>query len=187
MLDEISELAIDFYKDKAAKPEWTDKFIKEYQQEESDGYISLARAFEAYNKINSEMEKSPDIRVHALRDLDKDFVLNVKCNKDDGEPNQKWHFLVAFCAMVELEGSEKEKSLFSKSYPCPELRLWLIEAAKDGNIIKEEDVKAAYNAAKDYKNGKINKVAWNNLWLDSSNAYNAYEKKIEAVISKANS
>lgn len=186
----LTRKAVDFYKDKNPKPYYTTLFLK-YHRQKSKGYIDFARIFESddksgkeditqlnnYIKIKNLIEQDNLDEVYALRGLNSEFVQNVKDNQLAGEPNQKWHFLVSYCAQSELEGSRI--NIFDRRITCPELWLWLIEEAKDNNIIKDEDVEKVYQQAIMFRtegNG-FGKNEWK-AFLDS------YREKVKTIIMK---
>lgn len=134
-----------------------------------------------YIEIKNLIEQNNLDKVHALRELDSGFVLNVKNDKTVGEPNQQWHFLVSYCAQWELEARRANKknkaNIFDRRIMCPELWLWLIEAARDNIIINDEDVIKVYEQAIKKKNKEIGNKEWN-TFLD------IYREKVKAIIMK---
>ncbi len=92
-----------FYNDKKEHYPYTDKFISEceFGQQNGGGYIQFA--------LNTGHE--------IIKDLAK--------------PNQKWHFLESYCInKIKNEGIEwLEEKAHPWSLQCPELLLWLVEAA----------------------------------------------------------
>lgn len=200
MYDSLTRKAVDFYKNKDSAPYYTTEFIKKYQQLDG-GYIAFAKIFESddksveelrnktkkqetvdqldnYIEIKNLIEQNNLDKVHALRELDSGFVLNVKNDYTVGEPNQQWHFLVSYCAQHELEArrANKKNKANILSIKCPELWLWLIEAARDDDIIKKEDVIEAYEQAIKYK-AIGNEEEWNDF-------LKIYKEKVKAIIMK---
>ncbi|HKM04090.1 MAG TPA: L,D-transpeptidase [Lachnospiraceae bacterium] len=176
--DTLTIKAINFYKKKEPTPPYTKEFMSKYRQEEG-GYIVFANKFILTNdksieeledvikkKKDGHLENIIEMRklieqgklgkVYSLEELDESFICCVKDDKSVGEPNQKWHFLVSYCAQYELEDMRKGKSkptanIFNRSITCPELWLWLIEVAQDDNIITGGYVEEVYNEAINYK------------------------------------
>lgn len=121
-----------------------------------------------------------------------------ECKYFRGEPNQKWHFLISWCAYKLLViKPENEKNTFfavpqnqenncitttvapwtkedlnnKPSYwtlvRCPELRLWMYEAAYDGEIITIDKIMQAYSEAVNCRLKKEeNKDFWYKCWKD---------------------
>ena len=98
-----------------------------------------------------------------LKRMPEKFILCQVNQSDSGlEPNQKWHFLVSWAAFALVAGkikkvvySEatqkypqenafKEKTGLANSFHCPELLLWMLEAAVDGENLTAADVSACY-------------------------------------------
>ncbi|NCC55181.1 MAG: hypothetical protein EOM11_06840 [Erysipelotrichia bacterium] len=204
--DTLTIKAIDFYKEKEPTPPRTKEFMSKYRQEEG-GYIAFANKFILTNdksieelgyvikqKKDGHLENIIEIKelieqgnlgkVYSLEKLDESFICCIKDDKSAGEPNQKWHFLVSYCAQHELEDMQKGESkptanVFNRNIICPELWLWLIETAKDGDIIKDDDVKKVYSKAIKYweKCNAFGKVQWNNF-IDE------YREKVKEIIMK---
>ena len=199
MHDNLTIRAINFYKNKDSAPFYTTDFIKKYQQS-GGGYIDFARIFKSddksveelrnkiqdpkkvaqlnnYIKIEDLIEQHDLDKVDALRGLDPGFILNIQIDKTAGEPNQKWHFLVSYCAQCEIKGSTA--NIFKESITCPELWLWLIEEARDNIILNDEDVKKVYEQAIIYKTigNKFGKEEWKYF-------LNIYREKVKAIIMK---
>lgn len=101
----------------------------------------------------------------------------VECRKL--EPNQKWHFLVSFCAyklVVEVDKQFKERTKTKVSefnsvikawlnIKCPELRLWMFEAAMDNKIITPANVQEMYRATVDKQlKRKTDSKWWSECW-----------------------
>jgi len=138
-----------------------------------------------YIEIKNLIKQGDLDKVDALRDVPLGFVLNVKNDYTVGEPNQQWHFLVSYCAQHELEArrANKDNEAMAKakakanilSIQCPELWLWLIEAARDDDIIKKEDVIEAYEQAVRLK--EIGNKEWNTF-------LKIYKEKVKAIIIK---
>lgn len=120
------------------------------------------------------------------------------------EPNQKWHFLVSWCAYKLLVKNDKKEFLdgiATKASPfgygmnekpvkwvgtktiikkeskitiqeheilCPELRLWMYEAAFDGEIITKDLIMKVYSEAVNLrlkiKKIKDEKAFWDKRW-----------------------
>lgn len=63
------------------------------------------------------------------------------------------------------ENALDKTCIFKTQIKCPELRLWLVETAKEGKYITDEDVLTLYDEACSYvKNRKDNLQQWNNAW-----------------------
>ena len=113
----VNEVIV-FFSGRKEHYEISDEFIKSgYQQNKNSGYMSKAR------------EKGLEI------------------NADKAEPNQKWHFVENYLKASLDDGSLKEDDDASKCYSsikCPELILWIAEAAG----IDKAKVEASANEAK---------------------------------------
>ncbi len=181
---------IRFYSNKDPKPHYTTEFIKEHQQP-GGGYINFAKVFQTqgkfvgepgqndnYEKINELIKQGELNKVFAFEKLDTDFITNIKVDKTIGEPNQKWHLLVSYFGQTELEGGKAKADLFKKSITCPELWLWLIEVAKDDEILCEYDIEVVYNQGLNYRARKITRKDWSDF-LDS------YRDKVKEIIFKS--
>ena len=95
-----------------------------------------------------------------LKRMPEEFILCQENRSYSGlEPNQKWHFLVSWAAfalvagkIVNSEATQKypqenafmEKTGLANSFHCPELLLWMLEAAVDGENLTAADVSACY-------------------------------------------
>ncbi len=153
----------------------TTKFINNYQQGD-DGYITFASIFSAkgkiqrtnktsnlldnYKRINILLSNNTYQEISPFCKLTKTFISDVSINKNIGEPNQKWHLLVSFYGQNAVEGTLSKSNIFKKSITCPELWLWMLEAAIDDSNITKDDVKALYTQACKYKNKLITKKEW---------------------------
>lgn len=141
-----------FFQDKLEHYPISDSFIEDYQQldnNDPNSYITYAR----------ETNHLVDPKKHA--------------------PNQKWHFLEAYCE-VKINENKGKADFSVKGFKCPELLLWMAEAAGiDDDIIKEassyakekidcirkDNPKSAYsNKAVSFMNKKLiedyNKPLW---------------------------
>ncbi len=181
---------IKFYSaiDSRANFHYTLSYEKEHRQP-NDGYIKTANVFMENEKKCDKKEKAfldwlqnknENGTLYDLKSLsfvkdDKDFDVFLEKRMIC----QKWHCIVSWYARLEYEGrlSEKEFSesihnkdawascIFKKSIKCPELRLWLVEAAKDNLKITDADVLNFYKEALKYSaNKKENITNWNNIW-----------------------
>lgn len=189
----LTRKAVDFYKNKDSAPYYTTCLLKKYQQS-SKGYIGFANYFvnngevakeltsknpdevkwlNNYKKIKDLIEQNNLDEVYALRGLNPKFILDIQTDKTVGEPNQKWHFLVSYCAQCELDGTTA--NIFNRSIICPELWLWLIEDAKDDINITEDDVKKVYEQAIIYK---AEGIKYKEKWKDFLDPYKEKVKKI---------
>ena len=127
---------IEFYKKCESHYTNTDSFIREFQQKDTTagkGYMANA---------------------HSAKRYKKKYKINVEfdINKDTAEPNQKYHFLCSYYEDYISWGDydwttselwNKEKKL--TDFRCPELLLWLVEAA---NVYTDEEMKAITEEAK---------------------------------------
>lgn len=183
---------IEFYSKKDDKEcKFTHEFEKNHLQK-GDGYIDTAKVFvgekddEEEKKFFQWLSENKG-EIFALKYLNKDFDILLK----NGVINQKWHCLVSWYARKEYMGeldekiysqkvSDKEASkicILKTQITCPELRLWLVESAKDGKIITDADVNFFSKAAITYSKNKIaNKKVWNKVWTE------IYRNKIEDII-----
>lgn len=201
IFEDFTYKAVDFYKDKEPKPKYTTEFVKHYRQK-SGGYIDFAKVFEdntereENDKWNIMCKNHKEIEnlagqekldeLHSLKGLGKDFIFNVGIDKEKGEPNQKWHFLVSYCAQKEIGHKRKLKNSIAnikdENITSPELWLWLFETAKDGVVITDEDIELVYESAIAYRNGtgryagQTNKRAEWILFLED------YKCKLEKII-----
>ena len=66
----------------------------------------------------------------------------------------------SFYGQNAVEGTLSKSNIFKKSITCPELWLWMLEAAIDDSNITKDDVKALYTQACKYKNKLITKKEW---------------------------
>ncbi|MCR5720462.1 MAG: hypothetical protein K6F84_07840 [Lachnospiraceae bacterium] len=153
---------IKFFKDKPSKknPE-TDKFINTYQQK-SGLYISLANAVmkndstkcdsrqrEYCEKLlgwKKEEAKEKLAQLLGLKENELTEVepLVIKIEKEQAEPNQKWHLFVSWFGWKKSEGKEPRIS----SAPCPELWLWMFEAS---GLFSDDEINEIFTAAKEYR------------------------------------
>lgn len=99
-----------------------------------------------------------------MKKMPKEFVrCQVNRSYSGLEPNQKWHFLVSWAAfalvadeiknvVVDSRATQKDpkKNAFESNkglataFHCPELLLWMLEAAVDGKNLTAADVSACY-------------------------------------------
>lgn len=176
----------------------TYSFEEKYRQSDG-GYINLAKVFdkkgdveECDNKLFFDwlLKKKKEGTIYELKSFwyvkkDKEFDIFL----NDSGVNQKWHCLVSWYAYKEFLGELNDDtyraSIIHKGYKtcilntknsCPELRLWLVEAAVDGKNITNDDVKQFKEKAEIYAKSKREKLTfWNEQWK-------VYRKKIEEVI-----
>lgn len=126
---------IEFFSKKNAHYELSDDFIKKYQQL-GRGYITYAREL---NKI-----------------IDKSLA----------EPDQKWHLLVSYYGIKEKQGElnleEQTKCWAINGLKCPELLLWMAEAAGcDIKKAKREAEKLCDNGRRKQAHVKIKElITW---------------------------
>lgn len=150
----------------------------------SGGYIGVANAF--INKVENDdkyfyqwlLGKDKDntmYNLNSLKFLPEDNDFDVFLEKD--KVNQKWHCLISWYARLECDGKLTEESyekeiqvsdetcILKKKNSCPELRLWLVEAAQEEKHITTEDVLEFKREAVSYsKNKQKNLKQWNKLW-----------------------
>lgn len=197
---------IKFYSRKAIENEEvfqkTNFFEKEHRQR-SSGYISLAQTFLSdgvlgeddndkrfYKWLRAKEEEQTIYQLRALRYLEKDAKFDIFLKHS--RLNQKWHCLVSWYAYTEFDGRLNDITYTEPIYMpdaqktcvlktgiiCPELRLWLVEAASDENNISGSDVERFMNEALTYVECR-NRKKWNEVWVE-------YRQKIERVIAVAN-
>lgn len=191
---------INFYVAKKSHYPITDLFCMNFKQKEG-GYVKV------YEDLSNE-KKSPDnaeffeiIRnnqelMEPLKWLEKLDEKEKKCYIDEKyqqlEPNQKWHFLISWMAFkIVVETNPLKNPTRVTKLPdnvkqfcgvnCPELRLWLFEAAMDNDIVKIQDVYEMYSKLVDGRREKDIRTYyskeceyWSECW-----------KKILSVIDKA--
>lgn len=182
---------IKFYSKKFIEDE--EHYINTYsfateQMQHNGGYIDTAKAF-IHNGVQGKkddqkfykwlLKKKDNDTLYSLKSLkylkeNDDFVFLI--NK---KVNQKWHCLISWYARLEHNGKLTEESykneikisdetcMFKMSITCPELRLWLVEAAIDEKYITNEDVENFKKEAIKYSKDKINnKKSWNKIWSE---------------------
>lgn len=121
---------IEFFSGRKEHYEISDDFIKSgYQQNKNSGYMDDARKG------------------------------GLEINADKAEPNQKWHFVENYLKVKIAEGTLKDDDDASKCYKCicPELVLWIAEAAG----IDKAKVEAVANEAKRIIDNGVNGYARN--------------------------
>ena len=92
----------------------------------------------------------------------KMFAEKIKLNKAEGEPNQKWHFLVSWLGMAWYQFNFGERKEFDPlGFICPELWLWVFEVSE---LFDTDTMEKLYDAAVKYRNG--NKDDWVKLKKD---------------------
>ncbi len=139
-----------FYYDKAEHYPISDRFIEKYQQRKN-GYLDFAKK--------------------------TGHLISANCH----EPNQKWHLFESwFLQTVEEKKTDDLKEIKCEGFKCPELLLWMAEAAEVKNelIIEAESYakekidevrnnnpEAAYSSeAVKYMNKKFNEKYNETLW-----------------------
>lgn len=191
----------------------SDLFMQNYRQKK-DGYISLYDVFisSEHGKVDGKpdsddrvfylilrdyWEQKPECKeLDWLQELSDEFVF---CEGDHQyrvlEPNQKWHFLVAWGAYSllgdvvaerlkkdKLDGAKARKitepafkdSGLGNGVRCPELLLWMLEAAVDGENVTLYDVLECYTDAVAYRcGGKFTPSKyWKKIEMRLANAVN---------------
>jgi hypothetical protein len=171
---------IKFFKNKPLTGIYTDKFIKEYQQS-GGGYISFARAIAERDPqkcdggqreycnylLGMKDKKEAAQKIAELLGIDPRTVeemnpLEVTVNREQGEPNQKWHLFLSWFGWKKY--IKKEPAIDRAS--CPELWLWMFESS---GVFDEEEVKELYEKAVAYKKASSE---WNGV-------LKAYRQKLE--------
>lgn len=90
------------------KPQYTTKFIKQYQQRNRSGNTYLYEA----------------------------KMQGKEVCKEKGEPDQKWHLLSSWYKYKELEICDKEIDQWC-NFRCPELLIWIAEVSGQEDKVKE--------------------------------------------------
>lgn len=197
---------IKFYSRKVMENE--DIFQKTYyfeneHRQRSGGYISLARTFLSdgvsgkddkekrfYKWLRAKEEEHTIYQLRAFRYLEEDTKFDIFLNH--ARLNQKWHCLVSWYAYTEFDGrlnditytepiympDAQKTCILKPGNRCPELRLWLVEAAADEKNISDSDVERFMNEALTYVECR-NRKKWNEVWVE-------YRQKIERAIVLAN-
>ncbi len=109
------------------------------------------------------------------------------------KPNQKWHLLISYYAyklivkrygieskVVEIDDIEKKVATVLGGLSCPELCLWMVEAAMDGKYITADEVKELSERIIEFKTegkGQWRSFRW---WKEN---VEKYSEKVKAVIS----
>lgn len=195
---------IEFYSRKVIENEEvfqkTYYFEKEHRQR-SGGYISLARTFLSggmigeddndkrfYEWLRAKEDEQTIYQLRALKYLEGDTEFDIFLNYS--KLNQKWHCLVSWYAYTEFQGRLNDKTytepicepdtqdscILKKSIRCPELRVWLLEAAVDGINVTNRDVDQFLKEALFYtEDREKNKSKWENVLAQ-------YNQKIIAAI-----
>lgn len=132
---------------------------------------SLWKPTEKETSPGGESNSTEPKQLKWLTVLPKEFVLCQENRSYSGlEPNQKWHFLVSWAAFSLVADKINEtinKKTVTQKYPkinaferfhglarlvkCPELLLWMLEAAVDGKNLTAADVSAYYADAVTYR------------------------------------
>ncbi len=195
---------IEFYLKKKEHYELTDQFMQEYTQK-NGGYIDL------YNKIGEENNlKNDDQQVldklqnefESLKDdnrlswLDQFTYDEIFCKNN---LNQRWHLLISWYAYKIILDKYPEINAISKATPlktidknttfefgagdCPELCIWMVEAAMDGKIITQKDLDDLFYQAKKFREKQKNEkgLHWKSFeWWKQEN--DNYRNKVAKVI-----
>jgi len=122
----------------------TEEFMENYRQKDG-GYIELAKAFMFYRALKEtqllEELKKLGVNIEELN------VFNPGFDEDQSEPNQEWHLFISYYAYKIWESGLNWDDTVEfwdkgKGLKCPELLLWLAEAAgcDDCDIAKAKKV-----------------------------------------------
>lgn len=129
---ELQEL-MSKYKDKEPNYFFTKKFIQEgYQQD----LINTENGDKYKRKYNG--------YIYNAREAIKKGNKEIKINYREAEPNQKWHFFDSYIKGNNIDVTQSAKKVYNRLL-CPELLLWIIEAAG----INKESVQKVYKKAKE--------------------------------------
>jgi len=169
---------IQFYVKKEKNQDKTNEFLNGGYGQVRGGYISFAneRGEDSKQVIQILQEKEAELKktkelcwLKALYDSKEVFL----SEEEKSKPNQKWHLLISYYAyklIVQRYGIKKvrvvedidaKKTTVFGCIRCPELCLWMVEAAVDGKILTHKDVKDLYANIVEIK--KQNRWYWN--WL----------------------
>lgn len=197
---------IEFYSEKYEENEEKCKntfYFEKNNRQDKGGYIEVAETFKNNGNIQNEKDKEYiDFYNYLIEKKENNTLYDLKAFKnirkefdiflENSKINQKWHCLVSWYAWLEWKQKLNEKKyentvetadatcIFNKRNTCPELRLWLVEAAaQNGKYITQDDVEKFKDEAVNYSNDrKNNKKNWNKLW-------EGYVSKILKEIKKA--
>lgn len=136
-----------------SKDEDYEKLVKKQILKSYEGDLRI------YGELkNNYKELIKEQRLTWLKDLDKNFILERR-QYSQLEPNQKWHLLISWYAYkiimdvydVEIGDARRLKENTEVNnwcgVKCPELCLWMQEAACDNRIITLEDIFEMYTEA----------------------------------------
>lgn len=141
-----------------------EKLVKKQRLKSYEGDLKI------YGELkNNYKELIKEQRLTWLKDLDKNFILVERRQYSKLEPNRKWHLLIFWYAYkiimdvydVEIGDARRlEENTEVNNWcgvKCPELCLWMLEAACDNRIITLEDIFEMYTEAVEIRRKKLKK------------------------------
>ena len=185
------EKIIEFYSHANEHYPISDLLVYKYAQKKG-GYVELADEFKGIVPIRDEDKKFFDSDViEQTKYTPLKYFFMPQSGK--GIPSQKWHFLISYYMYKEITGNKDIKKIEESKpddwyftddkrteYKCPELCLWMVEAAMEGNIITLEDVHELFYQAVEFKQNKQT-TKWEEYSWWVKNRKN-YWNKIQTVI-----
>lgn len=188
---------IQFYAKKERNQTKTNEFLNGGYGQVRGGYISFAneRGEDSKQVIQILQEKKEELlKIDELCWLETLYDRHevLLSEEEKSKPNQKWHLLISYYAyklIVQRYGIKKvrvvedidaKKTTVFGRIRCPELCLWMVEAAVDGKILTNKDVEGLYaNIVEIKKKNKWYKE-WLTWWKDNREKYDT--KLVEIIL-----
>lgn len=175
----------------------SDLYMYEYQQKKNgNGYKELEDELNDLIEIKEKDKKFFDTEIVRLMKMYAPLRYFLIPQKGQKITSQKWHFLVAYYLFKECNDNKVKEIeeykpidwLFAKgsAYNCPELCLWMVEAAMDGEIITKEDLYKLFFKAVEFKNlpGSHNQWKCYQWWKENKQSY--WEKILKVIEKQKN-
>lgn len=184
-----NEKLIKFYSHANEHYSISDLFMYKYKQEKR-GYRELEAGFKNKDNI-SEADKdffNSDLIEHMRNCVSLKYLIEPESGVYS--PSQKWHLLISYYLYIELQKDRNIKSdtsnwaLSGTTLDCPELCLWMVEAAMDGVIITSNDLYEMFYQAIEFKKNK--KGHWKSFqwWEEHKNQY--WDKITQIILRQEN-
>lgn len=189
---------IQFYVEKEKNQPLTDWIMNNGYGQARAGYIYVAnergkdnkQVMQILREKEAELKKTKELCwLKALSDSKEVFL----SKEEQSKPNQKWHLLIsyyAFSLIVRkyeidskvngLDSIDGMKFTVFGRINCPELCLWMVEAAVDGEILTADEVEELFHQIVEFKRqgiGRWDSFSW---WKENKGKYDT--KLVEIIL-----